>query len=233
MGLLEQTIDKIEAGSRRIQNCAHDFEKSLFKDIQEQIDNITEKAEKGLKSDISFVDRHFLNFLYLSIAAGGYLKGLPEAGKLLYHYLGESGRELEINSELYKKSAIVKKEMNRQKENIRRAVKSRKTSFKDRSSTLLSDYSRLKYADNRFILESDTQMTANKNCKTVWRVENTYDFEGFKSGKNWKLWSKWSEFPYRGRKLRIYDGLSKYLVDLNLATEFKYYAEWTEVWIIE
>jgi len=233
MGLLEQVIDEVKAGSSRIQNYARDLEESLFENVQERVDNITEKAHQGLKSDISFADRQFLNALYLCMAAGGYLKDLPEAGKLLYHYLGESGKELEINSEIYEKSAVVKKEMERQKGNIRRAVKSGQTSFKDRSSTLLSDYPRLKYADNRFVLESNSQVTANKNCKTVWHVENTYNFEGFKPGKNWRLWSKWSEFPYRGHKLRIYDGLSKYLVDLNLAAEFKYYAEWTEVWITE
>ena len=99
MGLLEQVIDEVKAGSSRIQNYARDLEESLFENVQERVDNITEKAHQGLKSDISFADRQFLNALYLCMAAGGYLKDLPEAGKLLYHYLGESGKELEINSE--------------------------------------------------------------------------------------------------------------------------------------
>lgn len=65
MGLLEQVIDEVKAGSSRIQNYARGLEESLFENVQERVDNITEKAHQGLKSDISFADRQFLNALYL------------------------------------------------------------------------------------------------------------------------------------------------------------------------
>ena len=36
-----------------------------------------------------------------------------------------------------------------------------------------------------------------------------------------------------GKVLRLPDGLSQYLVELGLATEFRYGTDWEEVWSIE
>ncbi len=101
----------------------------------------------------------------------------------------------------------------------------KRTEVKEKSRRILADYDRLKYADNRFVLTSKTHRTYTAECMTTWRVDNRYDFEGFK-GKD----SKWSEFPFRGERIKIYDGLSKYLVELEIAAEFEYWASWQERW---
>ncbi|HTE89096.1 MAG TPA: hypothetical protein VK639_09095, partial [Terriglobales bacterium] len=82
-----------------------------------------------------------------------------------------------------------------------------------------------------FLLHSVTKKGSGGLCDTTWKVEETYDFEDFKGGpSNWKLVSKWSEFPFRGHRVRVYDGLSRYLVHLGMAKEFDYYATWMEHW---
>ena len=74
--------------------------------IQAQIDDLTEKAKK--KRAFSADDKEFLTDLYGWIAWGGGRKGLGEASKLLAHYLNGNGKSLEIDSEVYQSSVIVR-----------------------------------------------------------------------------------------------------------------------------
>jgi hypothetical protein len=210
-------------------------EAAAVKDFQSTIDAITVKAQdKEVKAKITASEKVFLQTLYHAIGAGGNAKGFHEAAALMRHYLGEEGRKggnFEIDSGIYQNSNVVKKEVERQKVLARAALKKGKGPFKGKSGKLLADYARLKYADNRFILNSVTKPLAGGSFETVWRVDNSYDFEDFQgSSTNWKKASKWSEFPVRGYKVIIYDGLSRYLVNLGMAEEFDYFAEWTETW---
>src|SRR5262249_16829438 len=157
---------------------------------------------------------------------GGLLR-YPEASQLLRYYLGWQAQKptLRINSVIYEDSAVVKREMARQKRMAAAAMRNGGTESRQQSGKLLAGYPRLKYADNRFILKSTTRKVGKNQYETTWRVDNTYEFEGFRgTSATWKTYSKWSEFPVLGQKITIYDGLSKFLVDLHMAKEFKYYA---------
>ena len=208
-------------------------EDSLFFDLQQTLDKITEKAHRHAVHAVTFKERFFLQITYEGMVSGGFARGFPEAAKLLWHYLRRSGERLEINSEIYQTSAVVKLEMPRQKQRIGAALRSGRSEVRDVSGKLVTEQGnlRLKYADNRFLLHSVTAKTTNGFCSTTWRVDNSYTFEGFKgNAHNWKAVSKWSEFPVRGHKIKVYDGLTKFLVNLGMAKEFPYYAAWVEQW---
>lgn len=221
--LVNQTKDWVEETGRH-----------LLEDVQGTIDVITEKARRGAEDEISFAEKTFLRSIYSGMVVGGWFKNLPEASKLMLHYLGNYGDSIEIDSGIYEKSNTVKKEMERQKKRAAVAMRRSALTFSDRSGTLFADYDRLKYADNRFILKSETRRVNEKSCVTNWRVDNTYNFEDFKgTDSNWRKVSKWSEFPVRGRTIIIYDGLSKYLIELDMAAEFDYWATWEEQWVFD
>ncbi len=216
--------DFAEALVERAEEWICKIEGRLYQSVQDRIDVITDKARRNSKEEITFADRAFLRTLYGGMVVGAYLKDWPESAQLMLHYLGPSGEPLEIDSRIYQNSERVKKEMDKQKKRIASVI-GKRTEFKEKSRRILADYNRLKYADNRFILTSQTHRISTAECMTTWRVDNRYDFEGFK-GKN----SKWSEFPFRGERIKIYDGLSKYLVELGIAAEFEYWASWQERW---
>lgn len=210
-------------------------ETSFFSGLQSKIDVITQKAqEREATSKITNTEKVFLQSLYHAIGVGGNAKGLHEAATLMRHYLGEDGRKggaLQIDSGIYESSKTVQTEMEKQKKRARAKLSTSAGPVKDKSGKLLADHPRLKYADNRFILTSETKSLGGGTFETTWRVDNSYDFEDFAgSAKNWKSVSKWSEFPVHGQKVIIYDGLSRYLVTLGMAEEFDYFAQWTTTW---
>jgi hypothetical protein len=211
-----------------------DTANDAVKTLQSQIDVITQKAATNEVPDrITYAEKAFLQTLYHGIAIAGNARGWHEAAQLMRYYLAEYGRAhgpLQIDNKIYLDSPSVKAEMERQKARARTALRSQ-NEIRLQSGRILADHPRLKYADNRFILHSLTKKFTNGTFLTTWRVDNSYDFEPFVGGPTqWKIQSKWSEFPYRGYKVIIYDGLSRYLVNLNMAEEFDYYAEWTLPW---
>ena len=98
---------------------------------------------------------------------------------------------------------------------------------------------RLKNADNRFFLDSDSKLVGDKTVETVWRVESIYDFTPFDySSATLTNDDKRNitEIPIsKGVYISLPDGLSHYMTtnNVNVATEFKYTSEWTEVWNLE
>jgi hypothetical protein len=85
---------------------------------------------------------------------------------------------------------------------------------------------RLKNADNRFFLQSQTTFLSSNKFLTRWLVESTYDFEPFRVGHV-------TDIPLgTGRILKVPDGLSEYLTHANIgvAAAFDYSASWFENW---
>ena len=182
-----------------------------------------------------------------------YEKGLWEAGELLNHYLNGEGKELEIDSSIYETSVIVKyaaAEMKKvmagdlsKTKKIRNNGEIRSTqvltakNFGDANAkgqiltggVLLAEQSnsRLKYANNRFVLKSSSKCDGDK-VTTTWRIDDEWDYNSFaeqkKQGRN-----DVTHLPLRGGKvLKLPDGLSHYLTTIGIAKEFPFYAEWTE-----
>ncbi len=89
-----------------------------------------------------------------------------------------------------------------------------------------SNHKRLKYADNRFLLQSNTTMPQKYSFNTKWSVGNRYDFESFAKS------DKYSEIPLTTDKiLTLPDGLSEYMDStLKIAKPFAYAATWSEMW---
>jgi hypothetical protein len=204
------------------------------------VDVITAKAADGERTAaITATEKTFLWTLYHAIGAAGMARGLPEASLLIRTYVraipplwGEPDA-VDIGSEIYETSPGVQKEMSRQMDLARKHFKSNSSSqvFAQRSGKMVAeqDNKRMFYADNRFVLTSES-LPVGGGYMTTFRVDNRYDFEPFTGGSNWKNASKWSRFPFKGNHLIIYDGLSHYLTVLSLATEFDYYAKWVRVW---
>jgi hypothetical protein len=226
------TLDDVRKGAQQAGDWAGRKAVEAFTNAQARLDVITQKAyEREQNATITSGEKWLLTAVYNALWAGGHFKGLPEAAQLLGHYLAEWGTPLEIDSKIYQDSGVVKKEMERQKQRARAEMQSGKAESKLASGRLLADHARLKYADNRFILTSTTVRAGPSAYLTTWRVDNSYDFEDFHgTSQNWRLLSKWSEFPFQGQKLKIYDGLSRYLVALDMAEEFDYFATWAEMW---
>jgi hypothetical protein len=86
--------------------------------------------------------------------------------------------------------------------------------------------SRLKNADNRFVLQSFTTRNQNRTFRTRWSVNSRYDFEPFSV-------EHVTHIPLGGsRVLLIPDGLSEYLTHprIDVARAFDHTATWYETW---
>jgi len=228
---IESCRKRFDSVTDRAEDWARGKEADFLEEVQIGLDAITEKARQHAKEEITFREKALLRSVYYGMVVGGWLRDWPEASALMLHYLGKSGGPLEIDSGIYERSTRVQKEMKRQKKRAAAELQQGRTVFRDKSPPLFADYNRLKYADHRFFLKSVTRRGSRKNCVTTWRVDNQYRFEDFRgTDATWWKVSKWSEFPLRGRRIRIYDGLSRYLVQLGMAAEFDYWATWQEEW---
>lgn len=86
--------------------------------------------------------------------------------------------------------------------------------------------SRLKNANNRFILVAQSTKAGGTAVLTRWRVDDRYVFEPFEKGFV-------TNIPLSGSQvLKLPDGLSHYMCALKIASEFDYWAEWVENWNI-
>ena len=103
-----------------------------------------------------------------------------------------------------------------------------------KNGTLLAEQSnpRLKNADNQFPLIAQSQIIQRQPLRihTKWTVNSYWDYDSFDEQKTKNLDLK-THLPLpKGKILKLPDGLSQHLVELGLATEFKYNAEWDEDW---
>jgi hypothetical protein len=107
-----------------------------------------------------------------------------------------------------------------------RSQQTQGTLLKDGGLLTEQNNQRLKNADNRFALASQTQILPDEKYATKWSVSSRYDFEPFSVGHitNIPLGS--------GKILKVPDGLSEYLAHANIAvaTVFDYEATWFENW---
>lgn len=86
--------------------------------------------------------------------------------------------------------------------------------------------SRLKNANNRFILAAKNILTGPRLISTRWRVDDRYVFEPFERA------SFVTNIPLGSSALHLPDGLSHYMCTLKIADEFDYSAEWLETWSV-
>jgi hypothetical protein len=85
--------------------------------------------------------------------------------------------------------------------------------------------SRLKNANNRFVLVAQNAKIGAKTVSTRWRVDDKYVFEPFERA------AFITNIPLSSSQvLKVPDGLSHYMCVLKIANEFDYWAEWAETW---
>ena len=224
--------------------------------LQTAIDHLTAKAK--LNGSFTKDEKEFLKEIYEALWWGGTYKGYPEAAALAYHYVRGNGEELKINAEVYATSVIVQAVQTVMKQQIvqdlqkgtdAKALMSNdprlhkrqdyKALFRNKGrkadtegylvddGVLLTEQNnkRLKNADNRFRLGSVSQPASDGAISTTWRVDSYYDFAPFAKA------SHVTHIPLASKKtLLLPDGLSHYMVSQGIAQEFKYYAEWREIW---
>jgi len=220
--------------------------------LQNTIDYLTCKAKAGISFTVD--EKEFMVELYESFWWGGKYKGYPEAATLANHYVNGGGKTLNINSGAYSTSVIVKDTMLAMKEYIKDKAsknipfvlakssdvafyKSKHASHLMRgkrsqgsqghifnNGVLMAEQSngRLMKADNRFYLNVTTTK-GHSHFMSRWSVESIYDFESFQ--KNYI-----THIPLSGKVLKLPDGLSQYLVTIGVAKDFKYIAQWGELW---
>lgn len=228
-----------------------------LKKLQGAIDYLTIKAKKKLAFEKD--EKTFLEEVYESISFGGVFKGYPEAAQLINHYVNGNGVDLTIDAEVYSTSVIVQAVQAVMKAQIEQDLTIAKGASSLRSTdarlmkrpeylklfgtrsrkadadgylvdhgVLLAEQNngRLKNADNRFVLQSVSQRGSEGTNSTTWRVDSFYDFESFESKPDYK-----TNIHLADKKVLVLpDGLSKYMATIGIATEFKYYAEWSEIW---
>ena len=230
--------------------------KSDFDLLQNAIDYLTCKA----KAKMTFTDeeKSFLKNIFEDLWWGGEVKSYPEAAQLANHYVNGKGAALKIDAALYQTSVIVKDTSEAIKNYVRELIGKNANVAIVRSSDLgflnspqcrrvsrgsgrdvnrqgyvLGDgnllteqsNSRLKNANNRFVLVAQNIKLGTKTVSTRWRVDDKYVFEPFERADfitNIPL----SSFQI----LKLPDGLSHYMCVLKIASEFDYWAEWTENW---
>jgi hypothetical protein len=144
-----------------------------------------------------------------------YIKEL--ASKNGYFFTLKTGDLKLIHSQHFKKLMLINSSRNIDSQGY---VKSNGVIFSE------ADNQRLKYADNRFILNANTTKLSKDKFQTWWSVNNRYDFEPFEKS------DKYSELPLKENKiLKLPDGLSKYMdTGLKIAKPFDYVAKWNEIW---
>jgi hypothetical protein len=229
--------------------------KSDFDLLQNAIDYLTCKA----KAKMIFTDeeKSFLQSIFEDLWLGGEVKGYPEAAQLADHYVNGNGVALRIDAAVYRTSVIVKDTSEAIKSYVRqlisknanfaivrssdlgflhssqcRAVSRRSGRDLNKQGYVLDDgnllteqgNSRLKNANNRFVLMAQNTKLGAKAVSSRWRVDDKYAFESFERDliTNIKLSSS--------QVLKLPDGLSHYMCVLKVASEFNYWAEWTENW---
>jgi hypothetical protein len=97
--------------------------------------------------------------------------------------------------------------------------------LKDGNLLTEQDNSRLKNANNRFILAAQNAKLAEKVVFTLWSVDDTYTFQPFEKS------DFYTNIPLSSTQvLKLPDGLSQYMTVLGIADEFAYTASWAEMW---
>lgn len=169
--------------------------------------------------------------------------GYPEASKCLFHYLSGKGTSLELNSEIYETSTNVQAAVKDMKVLIAKDAKTGnikdKYSSKDlenkpylQAKKIIAEQTnlRLKNVNNTFDLQTKRNKVSNTKIETLWEVNDEYEFMSYAwQRENNKTLV--SHFPIKeGKTLTIDDGLSQYLVALDMAKKFSYSAKWEEAW---
>ncbi len=229
--------------------------------LQEAVNYLTckAKAKLGFSDD----DKEFLKELYEAFWWGGHYNGYKEAAQLANHYVNGVGNNQTnpfiINPEVYKTSKIVIATMDAMKKFILEQKKLKKhfsllqcdnAEFRTKSyaqELMLMDYltegkmklsgvleaaqnnQRLHKTDGHFYLKANPVAFINntKVIQIIWSVDSLYDFEPFEKQNYYTV------IPLGENKLLLPDGLSEYMVQIGVAKNFWYRAEWTENWWYE
>jgi hypothetical protein len=230
--------------------------KSDFDLLQNAIDYLTCKA----KAKLAFLDdeKTFLIDLYKDMSLGGSLKGYSDAAKLLSHYIDGNGEDLEIDSDVYSTSTIVKDTS----EAIKKYIKKHKSKNKQLTTVQTSDHDFIYAAEAKTLLRTahrnikkqgylqhDGYLLAEQDNLELKNANNRFilvALNAFKPKNNiatrWSVdddyvfesfekSSKYTEIPLSETlKLKLPDGLSHYMTVLKIAAEFHYWAAWQEIW---
>ena len=235
---IDNVVKGLEKKKKEFVRKIDEFEGKALSELQKQIDVLTDKAQRKAVNEVTIEEKLFLGRLYGVFVVGGVGTGYLEGAALLKRYLENTAESLEISSTIYEKSGVVLKEMERQKKLAALALAMGQKVFECAPSgpqdMLLAEQAdkRLFFANNRFWLHSSTTLINENQFRTSWSVPDHYDFADFKGGSNWKLKSSFSEIPslLSNAKLKVYDGLSHFLIQLDMAKEFDYDAHWQEEW---
>jgi hypothetical protein len=233
-----------------------DFIPGLVTTLQKRIDDIATRAKKRptartrAETALTEADVEFLRSLYIGIGQGGRVFA-PEAAQLMRRYLNPDKSSVEeVDSAIYKESAAVRAELDRQKKEIVHAARTgqlpgnakavhaihagaRKSEACEHprdvprphaARMVLADGERLKKANNRFWVQSYSTRKGNL-VTTTFVVTDCYEFEPFRKGF-------FTDLELFGQRIRLDDGLSEYLTRVGVAKAFTYESTWQDEWTL-
>ena len=219
---------------------------------QSIIDDADKKVSSGGELNESELDTLIL--VYKLIPLGGKLYGYKEAATLMSLYLNPKKAEKYtkekpyiIDSEVYTTSEIVKYAEEELKKIIlndytedvlkvgknynskileptdRDSVTKGNVQAPDRNLIVEQNNQRLKNTDHRFYLQVKILEIANNNIRLLWYVNSVWDYASYEDA------NYVTELPIKkGYILKIPDGLSHHLIEVNRAKEFCYTSRWEE-----
>ncbi len=180
-------------------------------------------------------DQEFLVALYGGIAAGGYVKAGPNAGKALNHYFLGNGEQLNVDSTMFEESKTAQRAMGQMANEIQKqqyagystgTVKSRSCDCVHNTEGVIGagkdTDTELYYTNHNYYLDATWEKTPDGETQIVWSVDDLYDFKGFGDEEVIIL-------PILGtdKEIQLPDGVAKAMAtDLDLAKPFIVHAEW-------
>ncbi len=222
------------------------------KKINPEIERIYQKMQQGQKvtdSEISFVRK-----FYLLLAVAGKAVGNTEASQLLYHYVEGTGKNIQIDSEIYSSSEVVKIAQEKMMQYVLQKVAQGKLPAKGKITSadvftqkqgFEGDYDSYggvvkgEKGDQKMYLiaEQGNARLKNANNRFILNLSYTVNMNAGKVDVNWSVLDDYSfensdyktvlSFP--GGELVLRDRLGFYLTKFAGAKVFMHEASWSSV----
>ncbi|RPJ07805.1 MAG: hypothetical protein EHM28_05995 [Spirochaetaceae bacterium] len=210
-----------------------------IEEIQARIDLLEEKALT--RKDFSADDKAFLSTIYDAFIFGGSVMGYGEASAMLARYMENTGKPLEVDSRAFRENSKVKTEVQALFNQIKSDFSTIRSSSREYSSSRILiapvDDPRLFYLANYFIVKAKPETAEPGKCTITFRVDLSCSFVSYQTQITRFGDPKRFHTPFPslvpGKVLAVDDGLSQHLVTINMAKEFPYYAEWSEIYTME
>jgi len=228
--------------------------KASLKQLQDAIDTLTKKARH--KTAFTDDEKAFLKDMFYAFSRGGRALGYVEAAKLSSHYVDGDGVKLELDSDVYAQSIIVRDVEAVMRRQIALDVKGAKggvvvLSSADARLAKRDDFQAL-CAKSRDIQSQGRVLhhgwlLAEQDNQRLQKANNRFQVTSTSQASVNGITTTWrvdDEYVFEafdkgfvteislgpGLVLEMPDGLSKYMTTLGIAKEFKHFATWQEDW---